>query len=258
MIEPIAAAGDPRLADYTRVGDAAWLRARGLFVAEGRLVVARALALPHLRIRSVLVTEAGLRSLSIPESSLVVYLAPQDVLNAVTGFNFHRGCLALVERPVEHTVADLLATRHVLALEGINNPDNVGGIFRVAAAFGAGGVVLDPTAGDPLYRKAVRTSMGASLVVPNVRVERWPEALGDFRAAGFVVVALTPDRRASTIDAVAAERPERVVFVLGAEGPGLSGEVLSSADRRVRIPTTDAVDSLNVVVAAGITLSRFL
>src|SRR4029079_8774989 len=116
----------------------------------------------------------------------------QPLMNAVTGFNMHRGCLALAERPPLHVLPDDLspATRRVLVLEGVNNPDNIGGCFRTAAAFGIDLVVLGPRCNDPLYRKAIRTSMAATLQVPYVDAGAWPAALHRLHATGFHVVAL--------------------------------------------------------------------
>jgi tRNA G18 (ribose-2'-O)-methylase SpoU len=149
--------------------------------------------------------------------------------------------------------------QRVLALECVGNPDNVGGLFRVAAAFGVGGVLLDHASGDPLYRKAIRTSMGASLQIPFARVARWWPALDSLRAAGAEILALTPHPDAAPIRKVAGEvsSNRQLILLLGAEGPGLSLESLAQADRQVRIPLAPGIDSLNVAVAGGIALSAF-
>ena len=255
MIEP----GDPRLAPYARVGDPAWLLANNLFIAEGRLVVRRLFETARYDVESVLVTPAAYAAMkdAWPEH-VTVYVVEQEVLGRVTGFDFHRGCLALARRPRAIDVAEVVrplrgvARRRLVALEGIGNPDNVGGIFRNAAAFGVDGVLLDPTSGDPLYRKAIRTSMGAALTVPFARVEDWP---GGLKGQGFRVLALTPREDARSIDDVAREQPERWILLAGAEGPGLSERALKAADIQVRIPMVDRIDSLNVTVAVGIGLS---
>jgi tRNA G18 (ribose-2'-O)-methylase SpoU len=145
----------------------------------------------------------------------------------------------------------------VVALEGVSNPDNVGGIFRSAEAFGAGGVILNPTSGDPFYRKAIRTSMGAVLSLPFVRVSNWPDELEELRKLGYLIAALTP-RGMDTIDSFAGHLPDgaRVALLAGAEGPGLTEEALAHADTTVRIPIDDQRDSLNVVVALSIALHR--
>jgi tRNA G18 (ribose-2'-O)-methylase SpoU len=251
---------DPRLAAYRHVGDHGWLRERGLFVAEGRLVVGRLLLLPDYRIESVVVSPAAFEGLRPQLAPLAcdVFICDRSSIEGLTGFNFHRGCLALARRPDRHPVEAFLSAARLVALEGVGNPDNVGGIFRTAAALGAGGVVLDPTSGDPFYRKAIRTSMGAALQLPWLRLDSWLEGLGRLRSAGFRLVALTPDAGAGPLHQFAAATPTttRMVLLLGAEGSGLTPPVLELADARVRIPIESSVDSLNVVVAASIALER--
>ena len=260
MINWIASSGDPRLDLYRHVGDPEWLRANDLFVAEGRLIVDRLIALDSFFIRSILVNRAAhdalLERLSAVDAQ--VYVCDDATLAGITGFNFHRGCLALATRPAAEPPDRLLEARRVLALEGVANPDNVGGLFRTAAAFGAGGVLLNATAGDPLYRKAIRTSMGAALRLPFARVEDWLGTLERFRQAGFRIVALTPQEDAMPIGEFQqhADPAARLLLLVGAEGPGLRDDTLGRADARVRIPIDSTVDSLNVVVAAGIALQR--
>jgi tRNA G18 (ribose-2'-O)-methylase SpoU len=176
----------------------------------------------------------------------------------ITGYDIHRGCLALVERPPAAALHDVLRpARLVAVLESVTNADNVGGVFRTTAAFGADAVVLSPTCCDPLYRKAIRTSMAATLGVPFVRLTEWPEPLSQMRAAGFTLVALTPREPSETLETFASRaRPDKLALVLGTEGGGLSPAVEATADFRVRIPIRSEVDSLNLVVAAGIALHR--
>lgn len=257
MIEPIERADDPRISDYAHVGDHEWLRDRGLFVVEGRIVVRRLLESGRFPVHSILLTPAALQSFGAAiDTDAPVFIAAPDVLNQVTGFNFHRGCLALAQRPADGVAtARFLDAELLLALEGVGNPDNVGGLFRVAAAFGVDGVLLDPATGDPFYRKAVRTSMGAALNVPFERVTPWPSGLDDYRGMDFTVAALTPRADARPIDEFAREFRRPVILMVGAEGPGLSDAALNVADTAVRIPISPGVDSLNVVVAAGIALS---
>ena len=184
-----------------------------------------------------------------------MWVCSQDVLNRVTGFNFHRGCLALARRPSPAPIEGWLARAGiVLGLEAIGNPDNVGGLFRTAAAFGAAGIMVSPTTADPLYRKSVRTSMGAVLQVPWHVDERWPASLATLRTHGYPIVALTPHEDAIPIGRFSLPLDRRAVLLLGAEGPGLSPETLALADTHVRIPIVPGVDSLNVAVAAGIAL----
>lgn len=263
MIHSIARLDDPRVAAYARVGDPAYLRASGLFVAEGRLVVRRLLEADRYAIESVLVTPAALTALAdVLSVDRSVYVAEPTLLTAITGFNFHRGCLAIARRPAPLAGTDVAtpfvndSAARLVALEGIGNPDNVGGIFRVAAAFGVAGVLLDPASGDPLYRKAIRTSMGAVLQVPFARCARWPDALSDFQRSGFRVLALTPRADASPMDILHPGNDERWIVVAGAEGAGLSDAALATADVAVRIPMAPGVDSLNVTVAVGIVLAR--
>jgi tRNA G18 (ribose-2'-O)-methylase SpoU len=259
LIHSVERDDDPRLAAYRHVGDPDWLRAHGLFVAEGRLVVAR--AIEHgVAIESVLLTPAA-RAAFDPAAldACTVYVAPPSIVNAITGFNFHRGCLALARRTPPRALAELRRARRLVILEGVNNPDNVGGVFRSGAALGADAVLLGPGTGDPLYRKAVRTSMGAALWLPFAEAGPWPGALHDVRAMGFVVAALTPSG-ALTVDEFAARLPAdaRVALLAGAEGPGLTAGALSAADVTVRIPVNPRSDSLNVVVALAIAFARIM
>jgi len=258
MVHRVASPDDPRLAPYRHIADTSWLRAEGLFVAEGRLVVERLLQLRRHAIASILVTEAAFAALQsrLARAETNVYVADAGLLNGLTGFNFHRGCLALAARPAPLPVDAVTRTRRLLGVEGIGNPDNIGGLFRAAAAFGVGGVLLDRTAGDPLYRKAIRTSMGAALTVPFARAEDWTDVLARLRRDDCRLIALTPDRNADPIDSAAQQmrKEPRWMVLAGAEGSGLSQETLALADARVRIPVDPAVDSLNVVVAAAIAL----
>ena len=250
------------LAAYADVGDPSALTRKGLFVAEGRLTVERLLDAGRFEIDSVAVTPAGARALAAVlerHPDVPVHVCDPSTLEAVTGFHFHRGCLALAHRPATPLPLETFAAAsRLIALEGVGNPDNVGGLFRVALALGAGGVLLDPTTADPLYRKAIRTSMAASLRVPFTRVEPWPTSLDDLKARGFQVVALTPDPEALSIDEYQVEPGAPVILMLGSEGPGLQPESMRYADVRLRIPIDPRADSLNVVVAAGIALNRLL
>jgi tRNA G18 (ribose-2'-O)-methylase SpoU len=256
---PISRAGDPRIAAYADAGHPDRLRASGRFVAEGRLVVRRLIESRRFEVESALVTPAARAGMAEVFASVEwpVYVALPSVLRELTGFNFHRGCLAMARRGVGPPVEAFATARRLLALEAIGNPDNIGGLFRVAAAFGVDGVVLSPGCGDPFYRKAIRTSMGAVLRVPCATAARWPEDLALLRGTGMNVIALTPDPDAMLLrDVAGALGPgARVVLMCGAEGPGLTPAALRAADRRVRISIAADVDSLNVVVAAGIALA---
>ena len=253
---------DPRVAEYRSIGDPDLLRTRGLFVAEGRLVVERLVGSGQYRIRSLLLSDAALAALrpvvDTIRDEVGIYVCETSAFLGLTGLNIHRGCLALVERAALPDVMDVTSNaKTIVILEGVANPDNVGGVFRCAAAFGADAVILSPRCCDPLYRKAVRTSMGATLRVPFARMAQWPHGLDDLRAQGVVIIALAAHLPALPLDDLAAKgRPERLALLLGSEGVGLSSEALRLADLRVRIPVVEAVDSLNVFVAAGIELSR--
>jgi tRNA G18 (ribose-2'-O)-methylase SpoU len=258
-IERIGDAGDPRVASFRDVPDAERLRSQGLFVAEGRLIVARILEDAHYRVRAVLVNDASCRELAQAFDRLAddvpIFVADRSAIRDLTGHDLHRGCLALVERPAATPAADVLTSAGtVVVLEAVSNADNVGGVFRNAAAFGAG-VLLSPTCCDPLYRKAIRTSMGAVLRVPFARLDDWPSALGQVHAAGFTIAALTPREPAESLARFSQRsRAERIAWLVGAEGTGLTAAVETAVDRRVRIPISEAVDSLNVSVAVGIAL----
>ncbi len=253
---------DPRVRDYRAVSDPELVRRRHLFVAEGRLVVERLIDARRHAIQSMLLSETALAGMQaavdrIP-SDVPVYVSSADGFLGLTGLNIHRGCLALVERPAGSSVEEVIRpARTVVVLEGVADPDNVGGIFRNAAAFGADAVLLSPTCCDPLYRKAIRTSMAATLRVPFARVADWPAGLHALRDRGFLIAALTPRMPSLALDEVAcAPRPERLALLFGTEGAGLSEAACELADLRVRIPVADEIDSVNVAVAAGIALSR--
>ena len=259
---------DPRVADYRDVSDARLLEEKGLFVAESRLVVRRLLDDGRYRVRSLLVTPAVEREdwdvfreiVGPGEVPVPYFVVSPELMGRLTGFNFHRGCLALAERPAPVAPKDILrgltANALVIALEEITNADNVGGVFRNAQAFGAGAVLLSPGCCDPLYRKAIRTSMAAALRVPFARLAPWPDALAELWAEGFAIVALTPAAGAPDLAAFARDpgRARRLALLVGTEGAGLSPAAEAMADARVRIPMAPGVDSLNLATATGIAL----
>ena len=160
---------DPRVAEYRLISTPALLTSAGLFVAEGRLILRKLVDHPQFHIHSVLLTPTARAALdevvSRVDPAIPVYIVHRAAMSALVGFEIHRGCLALVERPRPLSVdaIDLSTARRLLLLEGINNPDNVGGLFRSAAAFGVEAVLVGPGCGDPFYRKAIRTSMGGTL-----------------------------------------------------------------------------------------------
>jgi tRNA G18 (ribose-2'-O)-methylase SpoU len=253
---PITTLDDSRVSGYRHIAAPAQLLDRGLFVAEGRLVVRRLLDLRQWPVESMLMTQPAVESLAdvLPRTAAPIYLVHQELMNEIAGFNIHRGCLALVRRPQTATLDRIAAgpLARILVLEGVSNPDNVGGLFRSAAAFDIDLVVLGPRCGDPLYRKAIRTSMAATLSVPYVKTPQWPGAIRDLRNDGFTVVALTPNRTAAPLEEVFPH--SKLALLVGAEGGGLTAEALAAATIRVRIPMTPDVDSLNVTTAASIAM----
>lgn len=253
---------DPRIADFVGLRDRelAGPRVRrrrdpanGLFVAEGDIVVERALRAGY-RLRAALVdaTRTAPLPAGVPDDA-PVYAATPPVLRRITGLGVHRGMLATFERrPVPPPEELLAASRRVVVLERVSNPTNLGVIVRSAAGLGIDGLLLDPTCTNPLYRRVSRVAMGEGYAFPWSWLPALPEGLAPVRAAGFRVLAMTPDPAATPIDEVAVGEAERVALVFGAEGPGLSAAALAAADERVGIPMRGGVDSLNVGVAAGI------
>ena len=254
-IERVVALDDPRLEDYRDIREDR-LRTRGRFAVETREVVRQLLLEQRFHLRSVLLTEPALETLrDLLDATTSVYLAGNDVVRAVIGFNFQRGCMGIAERGTPLGLDDVLAgePRTIVVCEQLSNPDNVGVVFRNTMAFGADAIVLSPGCADPLYRKVVRVSMGGSARVPFVEVTEWPGALERMRAAGFTVVALTTR---DGVDVATMERPARLALLVGSEGDGLTPAALALANVRTTIAMAAGVDSLNVAVACGIALHR--
>ena len=255
-LEPVADLADPRLADYHHLREPsrrmAIEQAQGIFTVEGHLSVA-ALLTSSYRARSVLVTEA--HADRYRDADVPVFSLPSRAIEELTGVHFHRGVLAAADRPALPSLPDLArAARRLLLLEGVNDHENTGALFRNAAAFGVDAVVLDPTAADPLYRRATRVSLGHVLRVPFTRAAQWPDDLDELRRLGCTLVALSPAGE-ETLGELVAAAPSRVALLVGAEGPGLTPAALAAADRRVRIPMAAEVDSVNVATAAAIALA---
>jgi tRNA G18 (ribose-2'-O)-methylase SpoU len=249
---------DPRLSDYVGLTDVELRRRaepeRGLFIAEGEKVIVRALAAGY-PMRSMLLSDRWLEAMApvIAAGGAAVYVGAPALLEQVTGFHVHRGALAAMGRvPVGEAAALLSAARRVVVLEGVNNHTNVGAIFRCAAGLGCDAVLLAPDCADPLYRRAVRVSMGAVFAVPYARLEPWPGALGLLGGHGFRAVALTPAAGAVDVREVRPDPGEKIALLLGSEGDGLSARALAACDLAVRIPMSAGVDSLNVAAAAAI------
>jgi tRNA G18 (ribose-2'-O)-methylase SpoU len=248
----IADPRDPRLTDYAGLTDPARRRRieaeQGFFIAESPLVV-RALVESGRGVRSVLVTPAQHAALAetLAGVDAPVYVADDEVLRQIVGFDLHRGAVAAGVRWPAPPVDSLLdGARRIALVEKLNDYENLGVLFRNAAAFGIDAVLLDGETADPLYRRCVRVSIGHVLTVPWGRVG----SLDEVRRRGFTLLALTPSPDAMPLDDITW--PDRHAVMLGAEGPGLSRAWLDAADLKVRIPMRAAVDSLNVATAAAI------
>ncbi len=247
---------DPRLHEYRDLTDAD-LRAaaeagEGFFIAEGTVVLRRLLG-TGLRIRSVVLSphQHDVLGPELADLDAPVYVAAPAVLQGVSGFSVHRGVLAAVDRPAPRSAAELLATsERVVVLEGVNDHENLGSIFRNASALGFDAVLLDGRCSDPWYRRCVRVSTGHVLTVPSTRLV----SLEDVRRAGFTLLALTPAPDAAPLADIAARVRPPLAVLLGAEGAGLTPDALAAADARVRIPMQDGVDSLNVAAASAIAM----
>lgn len=256
----VTSATDERLADYVRLREGSLRRhlesERGLFIAEGEKVIRRAADAGHSP-RSFLLAERWLASLADVAArwpEVPVYLVSEALAEEVTGFHVHRGALASFHRVLRHSVDDLLARQRLVVMEDVVDHTNVGAVVRNAAGLGWDGVLLAPRAADPLYRRAIKVSMGAVFSLPWARLERWndvPERLG---AAGFTTVALSLGPDSVDLQTVAdALRPEeKVAILVGTEGAGLSARWSEGADIRAQIPMHAGIDSLNVAAAAAI------
>lgn len=266
-IHPLFVAGgdDPRLAGYAALTDRHARRRiegdLGVFVAEGLLALEQLVASDYV-IESVLVATNRLPPVAalLQGCTSPLYVSEPPVLASVAGFNIHRGVVALGRRRPEADPHRLLAAsmaagaRTVVVTEGVNDHENLGSIFRNAAAFGTGAVLMDPTTCDPLYRRSIRVSLGHVLRVPFARLEPWPAVLADLRSTGWTTVALTPAADAEPLDRVPPAGLGPVALLVGAEGPGLAAGTLAAADRWVRVPLAAGVDSLNVATATAIAL----
>ncbi|HPU16280.1 MAG TPA: RNA methyltransferase [Polymorphobacter sp.] len=249
---------DPRLAPYRDIRERDLVGRDRAFIAEGKVVVERLLAGSRHQARSLLLAEhrvPALGDMVAAAGDLPVYAAAQPVLDRVAGFALHRGILAhgAAAAPLDaDALLGALGPRALLVvMVGISNHDNLGGIFRNAAAFGAAAVLLAPDCCDPLYRKAIRVSVGATLTVPFAAVEG--NMLDLLARHGFEALALSPHRATRLADVV---RAPRVALLLGAEGPGLPDALLARA-RAVAIPIVPGFDSLNVATTSGIALAHF-
>jgi tRNA G18 (ribose-2'-O)-methylase SpoU len=258
LIIPIDDPRDPRISAFRDVRERDLVGREGHFIAEGEVVLKVFLASGRHEPLSLLIAEKRLAKLAplleqVPET-VPIYVAGQTVLDGIAGFPLHRGILALGRRARMPAASDLLAELGpralVVVLFGISNHDNVGGIFRNVAAFGADAVILDSDCCDPLYRKAIRVSVGATLSVPFARFHPAEDAVGALTEQGFECIALSP---AGDTTLARLTRPVRAAVLLGAEGAGLPADVLRRS-RKVGIPMAGGFDSLNVATTSGIVL----
>ena len=250
--------GDPRLDDFRDLTDAdVRPDRRGIVIAEGANVVTR-LARSAYPMRAVIGVRKRIDSLrwELADREIPAYVCDKWVLSEVVGFRVTRGVLAAASRPNPPAASSLLSgARRIAVLEGLNDFENLGALFRNAAAFGVDAVLLDPTCADPLYRRSVRVSMGHVLQVPfAVLPGSWPDALTTIRDHGLQLIAMTPEESADDVRAVTC--PSRWALLLGAEGPGLTPGALALSDMRVRIPMANGVDSLNVATAAAVAFAQ--
>jgi tRNA G18 (ribose-2'-O)-methylase SpoU len=258
LLIPIHDPDDPRIEPYRQVRERDLVGRQGGFVVEGEVVLAKAAAAGRHALTSLLLDQkrvAGLsRIIEGLDPATPVYCASRAVLDAIVGFPMHRGVLAMgrraPDRSVDAVLAELPPRAVVLALFGIGNHDNMGGLFRNAAAFGAGAVLLGADCCDPLYRKAIRVSVGAALTTPFAYFASGDDPIAKLAAHGFEALALSP---AGAETLAALQPPARIAVLLGAEGPGLPADILARA-RTVGIPMAGGFDSLNVAVTSGIVL----
>ncbi|WP_257478451.1 TrmH family RNA methyltransferase [Acidipropionibacterium jensenii] len=251
---------DPRLADYLSLRDVNLRKsleaAEGLFIAEGAKIIRRA-AEAGYRPRSYLLAPRWIEGLKdlLDAVDVPVYVVSEAIAEQVTGFHVHRGALASMERQTRWTQADLMAADRLVVCEDIVDHTNVGAIIRCAAGLGWDGVLLAPRAADPLYRRAIKTSMGTVFALPWARLSDWAKGLESLKEHGFTVAAMALSEDSVSIDEFAAEladRPRKVALLMGTEGAGLSSHWISQADVVVRIPMAHGVDSLNVAAAAAV------
>ena len=255
----VADPADPRLDDFRDLNSVDRRpdlpSGKGLVIAEGVLVVQRMLA-SRFRPRALLGTDRRLSELAddLAGVDAPYYRVGADVMADVVGFHLNRGVLASASRPPELTVSQVLdGARTVAVLEGVNDHENLGSIFRNAAGLGVDAVVFGLGCADPLYRRAVRVSMGHVLLVPYAWAASWPNDLQVLRDNGFQLLAMTPDPEARTLaDAMGQTAEQKVAILVGAEGPGLTEHVMRASDMRVRVPMSRGTDSLNVATAAAL------
>ena len=250
---------DPRLADFAHRTDVALKNGsrteHGLYIAESALVLERALRSGHAP-RAVLALGGSVEeAVALVGDDVPVYSGPGELLAELTGYILHRGLIASMHRPALPAPEDLLRdARRVVVLENVADPTNVGAVFRSVAAIGADAVLVTPRCSDPYYRRAIRVSMGTVLQVPWTRVGDWPSTRELLAASGFHIAALALSDDAVSLRDFAADAPDRMALVLGAEGTGLTPEAVAAADTVVKIPMAHGIDSLNVAATAAVAM----
>jgi tRNA G18 (ribose-2'-O)-methylase SpoU len=289
-IHYLDSAGDPRVSDYTQLTDVHLRKLRepaeGMYIAESSRVLRRALAAGH-RPRSFFLAEKWLADLQDVLSAypdVPAFIGSAALLEEITGFHLHRGAMAAMQRPEPVPLHELLAGARRVAvvediadhanvsgcqvqesdrarprgrsriaiLENLTDHTNVGAVFRSAAAIGVDAVLVTPQCADPLYRRAIRVSMGTVFQVPWTRIESWPDDIEVLKKAGYVVAGMTLGEGAITLDELVAEDHENLALVFGTEGDGLTPDTDNRLDRRVTIPMMHGVDSLNVAASSAV------
>lgn len=241
---------DERLGDYVALSDPDHRRDGEIYIVEGEIALRRAAA-SGVRFRSVLVSEKKLARLSDLRLGAPMLVVSQRALDAIVGYHLHRGVVGAALRPHPRDPASLLGAPRIAVIEDLTDHENLGVIFRSAAALGVGAILLSPRCCDPYYRRSVRVSQGNVAAVPFATLDPWPSGLAMLREHGYTVVALTPAGE-TTLGEVGLGEIERVAVLLGTEGDGLTRAAIDEADLRVSIPMEPGVDSLNVATAAAV------
>ncbi len=264
MIVRLETVSDPLLDAYARLTEAQLRNKlepeKGIFIAEAPQVIVRALA-GGMRCQSLLLEEKMLanaqsliKQLEEQDPAIPVFVLPHEEIEKLIGYELTRGALAAFKRPRLRTVEEVLAGAHRIAvLENITNHTNVGAIIRSAAALGMDAVLVTPECYDPLYRRAVRCSMGTVFQIPWTRIDDWPEGgIRHLHELGFQTVALALRDDSITLKDPRLAACDKLAVVLGTEGDGLRSETIAACDFTVRIPMHHQVDSLNVAAASAV------